>query len=380
LKEKEKHALIPFKKSKIDTALSNDKKLNLLNKWNQAEKKLIIIGQHLPDPELKQLLKKLASQGAVIMTESTSNMHSSDFVSHIDQVLTQINNKNESRFFPDLAISIGGHIVSKKIKAWLRKETEYEHWHISLDTKAPNTFFHLKEHIQSEEATVLSLFLNEDEKASKYQTSWSKIVKQAQKLHRYYLSNIPFSDLLVYAELQKSLPKKAHLHFANSTPIRYSQFFKFTKEMVIDCNRGVSGIDGSVSTALGQSQKYKGQTILITGDLSFFYDNNALWNNYLNSNFKIILINNGGGGIFRFIDGPLKSGQIDLFETPHGRVARTLAMESGLEYRLCTEKDDLSPSLVELVNSPNSQLLEIFTPRELNDIVLKEYFKFLRGE
>lgn len=380
LKEKEKLALIPFEKSKTVAKLVNEKKLELVDKWTQAEKILIIVGQHLPDAKLNKLLKKLASQGAVIMTESTSNMHASDFIAHIDQVLTQVNDENESRFFPDLVISLGGHIVSKKIKAWLRKEAEYEHWHISLDTKAPNTFFHLKEHIQSEEAAVLSLFLNEEEKTSKYQASWNKIIKQAQKLHKYYLSNIPFSDLLVYTELQKSLSKKAHLHFANSTPIRYSQFFKFNSDTIIDCNRGVSGIDGSVSTALGQSQKYKGQSILITGDLSFFYDNNALWNNYLNSNFKIILINNGGGGIFRFIDGPLKSGKIDLFETPHKRVARTLAMEAGMEYRLCFEKDDLSPSLKELIKSPNSQLLEIFTPRELNDIVLKEYFKFLRGK
>lgn len=380
LKEKEELSLIPFEKSMIDSELSKDKKLELIKKWNQAEKKLLIIGQHLPDQDINGILNKLSDQGIVIMTESSSNMHSSDFISHIDQALTQVKDKNESRLFPDLVISLGGHIVSKKIKAWLRKEQEYEHWHISLDSKAPNTFFHLKEHIQAEESAVLSLFLNEEEKSSKYHRAWIKIAKQAQKLHKYYLSNIPFSDLMVYAELQKTLTKKAQLHFANSTPIRYSQFFKFNKDLRIDCNRGVSGIDGSVSSALGQSQNCKEQTIIISGDLSFFYDSNALWNNYIHPKFKIILINNGGGGIFRFIDGPLNSGKIDLFETPHQRVARTLAMEAGMEYRMCIEADDLSPSIKELINSPHSQLLEIFTPREVNDIVLKEYFSFLRGE
>lgn len=380
LKDKEEVSLIPFKKSIIASGISELQKSDLLEKWNLAEKKLIIVGQHRPDKGLNKLLKSLSNQGVVIMTENTSNMHSSDFVAHIDQVLTQITDKNEHSLFPDLVVSIGGHIVSKKIKAWLRKEVVYDHWHISLDSKAPNTFFHLKEHIQTEEVAVLNLFLNEKEIVSEYQSSWSKIVKQAQKLHKKYLRTIPYSDLMVYSELQKALPKKAQLHFANSTPIRYSQFFNFNKDITINCNRGVSGIDGSVSTALGQSQQYKGQSIIVTGDLSFFYDSNALWNNYLNPNFKIIMINNGGGGIFRFIDGPLKSGKIDLFETPHSRYARTLSQEAGMEYRLCLEKDDLSLSLHELVDSPNSQFLEIFTPRELNDTVLKKYFSFLKGE
>lgn len=380
LKDKEYVSLISFENSIITSKISKTKKSDLLKKWNHAEKKLIIVGQHLPNQELNKLLKSLSEQGVVIITESTSNMHFSDFVAHIDQVLTQITDKNESSLFPDLVISLGGHIVSKKIKAWLRKEVVYEHWHISLDNKAPNTFFHLKEHIQTEETAVLNLFLDDEKNASNYHASWTKIVKQAQKLHKKYLSNVAYSDLMIFSEVQKALPKKAQLHFANSTPIRYSQFFKFNKDIIINCNRGVSGIDGSVSTALGQSQKYIGQSILVTGDLSFFYDSNALWNNYLNSNFKIIIINNGGGGIFRFIDGPLKSGNIDLFETPHSRNAKTLAQDAGMEYRLCLEKDDLVLSLQELIDSPKSQLLEIFTPRELNDKVLKSYFSFLKGE
>jgi len=195
------------------------------------------------------------------------------------------------------------------------------------------------------------------------------------------LKTIPFSDLMVFDKLEKYLPKTAlNLHFSNSTPIRYSQLFNYNSHINIDSNRGVSGIDGSVSTALGASLKNKDITCLVTGDLSFFYDGNALWNHYLHPNFRIILINNGGGGIFRFIDGPMQSKHLDFFETPHKRSAKSLSIEAGMTYLQCNNSTDLEES-IKAVFSPSNRavLLEIFTPRELNDLVLKEYFLFLRG-
>lgn len=376
LKKKENISLIKYKSVNKRESLSDDFLSELKSKWQKANKKMIIVGQHLPDDSLNKVLVELAAQGTVILTETTSNQHSKGFVSHIDQVLSQVNDQNEDQLFPDVVISLGAHIVSKKIKAWLRSDKDLQHWHISLDDKAPDTFFHLAEHIRSEEAILLEA-LKEDKKGiSKYAKAWTKIVKQAKKLHKQFLEKIPYSDLMVFAAMEKEIPEGLQMHFANSTPIRYSQFFDF-KAKIVDSNRGVSGIDGSISTALGQSLRYKGQTILVTGDLSFFYDSNALWNNYINANFKVILINNGGGGIFRFIEGPLRSGKIDLFETPHNRVARTLVHEAGMEYRICMYAYDLEESLQDLLDSPNAQLLEIFTPRTTNDIVLKDYFKFL---
>lgn len=377
LKKKEPLSLIKYKSNHKAPLLTTDKISALKSIWYKSEKKLIIVGQHLPDDQVLQLLTEMATQDTVVLTETTSNMFSKYFVSHIDQVLTQINGQNEDMFYPDIVISLGGPIVSKKIKAWLRNGKDYQHWHISLDDRAPNTFFHLQEHIQSEESEVLKWLQNKNTSVSKYTQDWKKIVKQARRLHKLFIQQLPYSDLMVFSELQKAIPKGIQLHFANSTPIRYSQFFDFSKAHTIDSNRGVSGIDGSVSTALGQSLASKAQTLLVTGDLSFFYDNNALWNKYIPNGFKILLINNGGGGIFRFIDGPLKSGKIDLFETPHTRFARSWVHEAEMEYRICIEDFELTESIHELLNSSHSQLLEVFTPREINDQVLKDYFKYL---
>lgn len=379
-KEKSEIKLLENNKQKQWFSFTEIRKHMISDSWSRALKKMIIVGQLPPNPELNKVLSKIAKRDdVVVLTETTSNVHSDLFVSKTDQTLTQINKENEGNFYPDLVISLGGHIVSKKIKAWLRNAKELEHWHISLDSQAPNVFFHLTEHIQTEEVFCLNE-INLMEAASKpFQSLWLNAAEKANELQEIYCKQLPYSDLMVFRKLHKSLNGNYQLHFANSTPVRYSQFFDFGEDIIIDSNRGVSGIDGSVSTALGQSLCYEGQTILVTGDLSFFYDNNAFWNQYLHSDFKILLINNGGGGIFRFIDGPLNSGKIDLFETPHNRTAESIAKDTGMEYFCCSDEDELKPSIRSLLSSDKACVLEVFTPRETNDKVLKDYFKFLRN-
>jgi len=382
IKEKESIQLLKSLNENTEHKISSQTLNILKSTWNSSQKKLILIGQNPIDEDLNNTLIELAKrEDVIIMTETTSNQIGEDFISHIDRVLSQINEKNELDLFPDLLISLGGHIVSKKIKAWLRKKIDYYHWHISLDDKAMDTFFHLSNHIQIANNHFLKI-LNQQtlSSSSNYKNLWQKLHNQAVKLHNQYLKSLPYSDFSVFEAIRKQIPNEAiNLHFSNSTPIRYSQLFSYGKEVIIDSNRGVSGIDGSVSTALGASLINKTMTCLITGDLSFFYDSNALWNKYLHSNFRIIMINNGGGGIFRFIDGPMQSQHLDYFETTHQRTAKSLALEAGMEYTSCIKESELDELLVDFFSpSKQSKFIEIFTPRELNDIVLKNYFSFLR--
>ena len=118
-----------------------------------------------------------------------------------------------------------------------------------------------------------------------------------------YLKKIPFSDLKAFELICNALPDKIHLQLANSSTIRYSQLFPLPKQSEVYCNRGTSGIDGSTSTAIGGAWVHNLPTVFITGDLSFFYDANALWNAYLKPSTRIIVINNHGGGIFRILPG-----------------------------------------------------------------------------
>jgi 2-succinyl-5-enolpyruvyl-6-hydroxy-3-cyclohexene-1-carboxylate synthase len=166
---------------------------------------------------------------------------------------------------------------------------------------------------------------------------------------------------------------------SNSAVIRYSQLFDIDKSIQVFCNRGTSGIDGSTSTAIGAATISKKNTVFITGDLSFFYDSNALWNNYIPATFRIILVNNEGGGIFRFIPGPLQSNALDYFETPHNLTAEHLCKMYNFEYVVVENEKDLKLALVSFYNkSKLPKLLEIKTPRATNDQVLKAYFNNLK--
>jgi 2-succinyl-5-enolpyruvyl-6-hydroxy-3-cyclohexene-1-carboxylate synthase len=167
------------------------------------------------------------------------------------------------------------------------------------------------------------------------------------------------------------------LQLANSSTIRYTQLFSWPVDTQIFCNRGTSGIDGSTATAVGASVTSQRPTVLITGDLSFFYDINGLWSNYLPNNFKIIIINNEGGGIFRILPGEKDSLKYDTyFETIHQRNARYLAKTFGFGYRRARSLGSLKRRLSKFFTSNKTpQILEIQTPRKINDTVLLNYFK-----
>ncbi|MDG1039178.1 MAG: thiamine pyrophosphate-dependent enzyme, partial [Polaribacter sp.] len=145
------------------------------------------------------------------------------------------------------------------------------------------------------------------------------------------------------------------------------------------CNRGTSGIDGSTSTAIGAALASDKQTIFITGDLSFFYDSNALWNKNIPSNFRIILVNNSGGGIFKIIPGPSTTNASKYFETPHCLTAEYLCKMHNFEYLQAsstkTVKEQLN-AFFERAEKP--RILEIFTPSMENHTILKDYFKYIK--
>lgn len=171
------------------------------------------------------------------------------------------------------------------------------------------------------------------------------------------------------------------MQLANSTPVRYSQLFEAREDLTYNSNRGTSGIDGSLSTAAGAAFESKKPTTIILGDLSFFYDSNGLWNNYLSENLKIILINNGGGGIFRFLDGPSDSEDFEtFFETTQNINAEGISKTFGVQYLAAENMLEIEEGLSKIYDPENAKvsLLEIFTPREKNAEVLKDYFHSLK--
>lgn len=356
-----------------------EKKLHtIVEKWNASKKKMVLIGVLQPNSIEAKYLEILAQDDSVIVfTETTSNVHHKYFFPSIDQLISSLSTEEFQNLQPDIVLTLGGMIVSKRIKAFLRTYTPKEHWHIGRK-EANNTFFALTAHLKCSPNYFFDSFLPFVKGIqSNFQNLW--LTTKNQKLHKHavFEKEAPYSDFLVYQTVFSSIPKKRVLQLANSTAIRYAQLFSLDASLHVFCNRGTSGIDGSTSTALGAAVKSDTSTVFVTGDLSFFYDSNGLWNDYIPNSFRIILVNNSGGGIFRILPHAKEVAHFEnYFETRHTLTAQHLCAMFGFDYATANDVDSVKNKLdtfYELSEKP--KLLEIFTPSEKNDVVLKEYFK-----
>jgi 2-succinyl-5-enolpyruvyl-6-hydroxy-3-cyclohexene-1-carboxylate synthase len=353
-----------------------------LEDWNDASKKMILVGVNPPNSIEKKWLDKLAEDNSVIvLTETTSNLHHPSFFASIDQLIAPLNDNEKKQLSPDILVTFGGLIVSKKIKQLLRRYKPKQHWHI--DAKMANdTFFSLNNHFKISPNQFFKTFLPQAKHAIKsdYKPRWTAINQNRLIKHNEYLDKIPFSDLKVFNAVLKMIPEQYILQSGNSSTIRYTQLFKIDKTIDVFCNRGTSGIDGSTSTAIGCAVANKRPTLLITGDLSFLYDSNALWNNYIPNTLRIIVVNNQGGGIFRILPGHKNTENFDTyFETSHNLTAEHLCKMYNLNYQRVNNDDSLNLALQSFYLADNRpKLLEVFTPREINDEVLLNYFEFIK--
>ncbi len=350
------------------------------NIWNTSKKKLVLVGVNEPNAIEQKFLDKLANDpSVVVMIETTSNLHHPKFINTIDSIITPFTHEDFTDFQPEILVTFGGMIVSKRIKAFLRKYKPNHHWHID-DLRAYDTFNCLTKHFEVPPNLFFqSFFMMTETIESNYNQYAQDIKALRQKRSLDYLSKIPFTDFKVFEKVIPALPKNSQLQISNSSPIRYAQLFDIEKSIEVFSNRGTSGIDGSTSTAIGAAVASKKPNVFIAGDIGFLYDSNALWNNYIPKNFKIILINNGGGGIFRILPGHDETPVFNtFFETSHCLTAEHLCKMYGLNYLTASTETTLEESLKAMFsNDEKPTLLEVFTPTLENDKVLLQYFREL---
>jgi len=348
--------------------------------WNYTAKILIVVGECKPNTIEQEWLEKLASlPPVVVMTEATSNLHHPSFINNIDTLITPFTNADFLNLQPRILITFGGMILSKRVKAFLRKYKPRHHWHID-EQRAYDTFGILTKHFEVSPnqffAQVLP-FIKPLE--SDYKATFETIHKKRKSKHKEYLLTAAFSDLKAFEIILATLPNEIQLQISNSSAIRYAQLFDIDTSIEVFCNRGTSGIDGSTSTAIGAAVGSKKPTVLITGDVGFLYDSNALWNNYIPKNFKIILINNGGGGIFRILPGHEENETFNTyFETSHCLTAEHLAKMYLFDYAIASDFSSLKNGLIKLFQqNDRPMILEVFTPTRENNKQLLNYFKAL---
>ena len=366
--------------AEVHKKISSDEILKFATIWNVSKNKLILVGVNKPNEIDAKIIELLAKDDSVVvMTETTSNLHHPSFLNNIDTIITPFSNQDFKNVQPDILITFGGMVVSKRIKAFLRKYPPKHHWHIDT-LRAYDTYGCLTKHFKVHPNQFFNQFLPYTIPIkSDYHSTFEKVAILRKRKHQDYLKSIPFSDFKAFEKIMPSLPKNSMLHLSNSSAIRYAQLFDINTSITVFCNRGTSGIDGSTSTAIGAAVVHNKQTILIAGDVGFLYDSNALWNEYVPKNFKIILINNGGGGIFRILPGHEETPVFNkFFETSHCLTAEHLAKMYGFEYSVASDEASLETSLNALyAQNEKPSILEVFTPTRENDKILLQYFKEL---
>ncbi|TRX27756.1 2-succinyl-5-enolpyruvyl-6-hydroxy-3-cyclohexene-1-carboxylic-acid synthase [Flavobacterium franklandianum] len=366
--------------NKKNHKISIDEIIEFTNIWNKSKKKLILVGENKPNEIDSDIIDFFAKdESVVVMTETTSNLYHPTFLNNIDTIITPFTKKEFKNFQPDILVTFGGMVVSKRIKAFLRQYKPRHHWHIDT-LRAYDTYGVLTQHFKINPNPFFKQFLPFTIPIrSNYFSTFDKVSALREKKHQEYLAKIPFSDFKAFEKIIPSLPENSMLHLSNSSAIRYAQLFDINPTIQVFCNRGTSGIDGSTSTAIGAAVAKDRPTVLIAGDIGFLYDSNALWNEYTPKNFKIILINNGGGGIFRILPGHEETPVFNkFFETSHCLTAEQLAKMYGFEYSIASNEASLASSLEALyTQNEKPSILEVFTPTLENDKILLEYFREL---
>lgn len=352
---------------------------------NTSKKILILAGQQNPDSELEKLLAAFIEKtGAVVLKEHLANLNDESFCGSIDTLMAAILSDVPTDYQPDILITFGGHFVSKALKQFLRKNKAGQHWHLSPANDHYDTYQSLTEVLQTNAMTFFSQLLPEvSEKEQEYLQRWKNKENEVNQLRDKYISESQFSDLKVIAEVGQAIPESSVVHLGNSSPVRYALIADWPKNTTFLSNRGTSGIDGPMSTAVGYASVSERINTILIGDLSFFYDSNALWNNYLGKNLRIIVINNGGGNIFSLIKGPGESPAFQQhFYAENKFKAQGIAQTFGLDYLSAENEKELQESLADLYSPTRKKpvILEVFTEATVNTKTFRGLFRFVKKQ
>ncbi|MEM7028175.1 MAG: 2-succinyl-5-enolpyruvyl-6-hydroxy-3-cyclohexene-1-carboxylic-acid synthase [Chloroflexota bacterium] len=373
------------------SSLPEDTWLELQSIWTRSEKKLVLAGLHPFDTVLSESLNTLSKENdIVVIGDLTANMHQLvTKVPHWDMIIATKSTDIREALRPDLLITFGGQIVSKVVKQYLRQYKPKYHWHLDPSGQVIDTFQSLTHVLPIAPAHFFADLLGRLdswglESASVYADQWLSLEKKAADTLHAFFSDVLFGEFSAVKQVLDALPEQSYLQLANSMPVRYANYIGLNGcQIEVNANRGTSGIDGVISTAVGAALATSRLTTVITGDLAFFYDRNALWHNHVPPNLRIVILNNQGGGIFKLIDGPnnLPSNTLlEFFETPHTLNAKNTASDHGCDYYFCDTADNLAQALTSFFDpKTRPAILEIKTDRERNTDVFSIFKKRMAG-
>lgn len=369
----------------------------LFERFFSVDRPMIVIGQMAYGIISPETIRSL-SQHYVVMAEPLSNLHYQTI--HFDEAVRVVEglDRNESlQYVPDYIIYIGDTLVSKPTRRWLRstKATSCVITPDALDIHDPiTTLEDIVECPLEDVDLLLSSFCDiydnpedfeDDEDVMAHEDSrhgfhacWQQLLDRcAERTEAYEPGFSQMATVKYFEEQLADLDTDICVHYANSSAVRLACIYA---QHYVWCNRGVNGIEGSLSTAAGFSLATDALTVCVIGDLSFFYDQNALWNSNIGGNLRIVLLNNSGGGIFRQLKGLDKSPVATSFvAAQHETTAQGICTQNDIGYISAKDMGEMQIGIVTLLTRETNRpmLLEVFTDVDEDMKAMADYFASL---
>lgn len=329
---------------------------------DMRDKKVLVLAGMGEYPEgFCSALEGLAARSdLVVLAENISNLVSERFISVPELLLAGASEAEKAALQPELVLMTGGQVVSKRMKLFIQGIKDLEVIQIPPTVEALD-----------------QLVVRNETSAGSYRETWADLANRELERAQNYLNCAPYGNLSAVSHLLKGAPPGTVVHLGNSTTVRYSQFLAARSDLIYRSNRGTSGIDGSLSTAVGAAMVSEQEHLLLLGDLSFVYDSNGLWNKDFPENLKIVVINDGGGGIFRLLEGPNRMEYFEEFSvTQHPVSLELLATSFGRSFASVKGMDELEERMDELFRPGTGlSVLEVDTSNSENSRIFKDLFK-----
>jgi 2-succinyl-5-enolpyruvyl-6-hydroxy-3-cyclohexene-1-carboxylate synthase len=348
-------------------------------------KRIMVTAGFMPPSEaMERAVRKFASlPNVTLLAETLSNLHTDGDPYLIDGLLTRVSKEDLQAMRPDIVISIGGSLVSRMLKEYLRGSVGTEHWTLGDSATTTDCYQRLTTHIDvlphlffDEVADAMARLSEEKSTAvPAYREMWDAARKRILPEYRKEISESGWSELKGIKMLCDTLPKHCNLFLSNGTPVRYAQLCMESLPDGCYGNRGVSGIDGTNATAMGIALGSEKMTILLTGDMSFSYCPQIMGVGGDEADLRIIVINNSGGGIFRFIkttrDLEMRE---QYFCAPTDVPIKELSRAYGWEYLRAENEEEMQDALQKLYSSKRC-ILEMVVEPQASATTLIEFLK-----
>ena len=371
----------------IKRAAIKDASMDMPDAFYDATRPMIVIGQLAHGTVSHETIRSL-SEKYVVMSEPLSNpsymtIHFDEAIRYIVSDNNSINDDEDDKtaYYPDYVIYVGDTLVSKPARRFLRNAKAPSCLITPDAADIHDPLMTLTDIVECDTDSINALLASlcdapDTDERCRFHDRWQSFLDAyAAHADAYAPEYSQMATVKYFEEQLADLDIDICVHYANSSAVRLACIYA---QHYIWCNRGVNGIEGSLSTAAGFSLATHDMTVCVIGDLSFFYDQNALWNSNLRGNLRIILLNNRGGGIFRQLPGLSDSPAADdLVMASHENTAQGICTQNDIGYLSAKNMDEMQIGIVTLLTreSERPMLLEVFTDSNDDVKVLEKYFK-----